>query len=152
MGNCTITALPARHFSGRSLLNRFHTLWGSYAIKGPDHNVYFGADSGYYDGFKKIGDRLGPFDLTMLDTGAYNPEWEQIHMGPENAIRANQDLRGKLLMPIHWGTFPLAFHPWTEPVERVMVAAEAAGVQLLLPAPGETRDVDAGSYVNKWWL
>ncbi len=151
VNNCTITALPARHFSGRSLFNRFHTLWGSYAIKGPIHNIYFGADSGYYDGFKKIGDRLGPFDLTMLDAGAYNPEWESIHMGPENAVKAHLDLRGKLLMPIHWGTFPLAIHPWTEPVERVIAAAEKAGVHLLLPAPGETVNVDAGGYTNRWW-
>lgn len=146
-----ITALPSRHFSGRWLSDRFSTLWGSFAIKGPLHNVYFGADSGYYDGFKKIGDKLGPFDLTMLDTGAYNKEWESIHMGPENAIQAHLDLKGKLLMPIHWGTFNLAFHPWTEPVERVIRAAEMNDVRLLLPRPGETRDINKGAYNSKWW-
>lgn len=147
-----ITALPARHFSGRSMIDRFTTLWGSFAIKGPIHNVYFGADSGYYDGFKKIGQQLGPFDLTMLDTGAYNAEWATIHMGPENAVQAHLDLKGKLLMPIHWGTFNLAMHPWTEPVEKVIKAAEAKNVTLLLPAPGETRDVDEGAYNSKWWM
>lgn len=90
----SVTALPSRHFSGRWINDRFSTLWGSFAIKGPKHNVYFGADSGYYDGFKNIGDKLGPFDLTMLDSGAYNKEWESIHMGPENALRAHLDLGG----------------------------------------------------------
>jgi L-ascorbate metabolism protein UlaG (beta-lactamase superfamily) len=146
-----ITALPSRHFSGRWLNDRFSTLWGSFAIKGPVHNVYFGADSGYYDGFKKIGDQLGPFDLTMLDTGAYNKEWEAIHMGPENAVKAHLDLKGKVLMAIHWGTFNLAFHPWTEPVERVIKAAEINDVKLLLPTPGETRIVDTNAYQSDWW-
>ena len=146
-----ITALPSRHFSGRWLNDRFSTLWGSFAIKGPVHNVYFGADSGYYDGFKKIGDKYGPFDLTMLDTGAYNEEWASIHMGPENAVRAHLDLKGKLLMPIHWGTFSLAFHPWTEPVESIIEAAEINKVELLLPKPGDTRDIKDGAYNSNWW-
>lgn len=124
---------------------------GSFAIKGPKHNVYFGADSGYYDGFRKIGQQFGPFDLTMLDTGAYNEEWASIHMGPENAVQAHLDLKGKLLMPIHWGTFNLALHTWTEPVERIIKAAAANNVQLLIPAPGETRDVEDGAYNSKWW-
>jgi L-ascorbate metabolism protein UlaG (beta-lactamase superfamily) len=150
--NHIITALPSRHFSGRWLNDRFKTLWGSFAIKGPTHNVYFGADSGYYSGFKTIGDKLGPFDLTMLDTGAYNKEWESIHMGPENAVQAHLDLKGNLLMPIHWGMFSLAFHPWTEPVERVIEAANQKGVALLLPTPGETVNVDEGAYNSGWWM
>ncbi len=147
----SVTAAPTRHFSGRWLNDRFHTLWGSFAIKGPQHRVYFGADSGYYEGFAAIGEQLGPFDVTMLDTGAYNQEWESIHMGPENAVKAHLDLKGKLLMPIHWGTFNLAFHPWTEPVERILQAAEKAHVPLLLPAPGETYDTAAGPYNSEWW-
>jgi len=146
-----ITALPARHFSGRGLNDRFTTLWGSFAIKGTKHNVYFGADSGYYDGFKAIGEKLGPFDLTMLDTGAYNKEWVAIHMGPENAVQAHVDLKGKLLLPIHWGLFSLAFHPWTEPVELIIKAAKHLNVELLLPTPGQTYDVGKGSYISKWW-
>jgi L-ascorbate metabolism protein UlaG (beta-lactamase superfamily) len=146
----TIRALPARHFSGRWLNDRFKTLWGSFAIRGPKHHVYFGADSGYYEGFAFIGKELGPFDLSLLDTGAYNELWESIHMGPENAVQANIDLQSKILMPIHWGTFSLALHQWTEPVERVMRAAEANGVQLLLPAPGETVEAK-GEYISNWW-
>ncbi len=146
-----LTALPARHFSGRSLVDRFTTLWGSFAIKSPNYSIYCGADSGYYEGFKKIGDALGPFDLTMLEIGAYNAHWADIHMGPEGAVQAHLDLRGKLLLPLHWATFALAFHPWKEPVERVLKAAAAHDVKLLLPAPGQTRAVNEGSFINNWW-
>lgn len=146
-----LTALPARHFSGRSLADRFTTLWGSFAIKGPRHSVYCGGDSGYYEGFKKIGAACGPFDLTMLEIGAYHEYWPDIHMGPETAVQAHIDLKGKLLLPLHWGTFALAFHGWTEPAERTLKAAANHNVQLLLPAPGETRTVREGAYINKWW-
>lgn len=149
--NIKITAAPARHFSGRSLKDRFHTLWGSFAIKGPQHNVYFGADSGYFEGFKAIGEKLGPFDLAMLEIGAYDEEWINIHMGPENAVQANIDVKGKLLMPLHWGTFNLAFHPWKEPAERVIVAAKVKGVPVLLPQPGEKRNIQIGPYNSGWW-
>ena len=87
----------------------------------------------------------------MLDSGAYNEEWAAIHMGPENAVKAHMDLKGHLLMPIHWGTFSLAFHPWKEPVERIIQAAAQHRVPLLLPAPGQTRSVAAGAYNSAWW-
>src|SRR5688572_20049015 len=125
----TITATAARHFSGRWINDRFKTLWGAFAIKSPDHNIFFGADSGYYDGFTTIGEKLGPFDIAMLEIGAYNEEWESIHMGPENAIKATIDLGRPLLMPIHWGTFNLAMHPWKEPVERLIREAKNKGVK-----------------------
>jgi L-ascorbate metabolism protein UlaG (beta-lactamase superfamily) len=146
-----ITALPARHFSGRSLVDRFTTLWGSFAIKAPHHHIYFGADSGYYEGFKNIGAAMGPFDLTLLEIGAYNELWADIHMGPENAVQAHQDVQGKLLLPLHWGTFALAFHNWTEPIERLQTEATRKGVPLLVPAPGETRTLSGGAYINHWW-
>jgi L-ascorbate metabolism protein UlaG (beta-lactamase superfamily) len=151
LDNIKITAAPARHFSGRRIKDRFHTLWGSFAIRGPQHNVYFGADSGYFEGFKTIGEKLGPFDLAMLEIGAYDEEWINIHMGPENAVQANIDVKGKLLMPLHWGTFNLAFHPWKEPVERVIVAAKIKSVPLLLPQPGEKRNIQLGAYNSGWW-
>lgn len=146
-----LTALPARHFSGRSLVDRFTTLWGSFAIAGPRHTVYYGADSGYYEGFKKIGERFGSFDLTLLEIGAYNAYWPDIHMGPENAIKAQRDLRGNMLLPIHWGTFALATHPWKEPVERLIPEAQKHNVKLMVPAPGETRVLTSETYINPWW-
>ena len=146
-----ITALPARHFSGRWINDRFTTLWGSFAIQAPHHSIYHGADSGYYEGFIKIGDVFGSFDLTLLEIGAYNKHWADIHMGPENAVKAHVDLHGKLLLPLHWGTFALAFHSWTEPIERLLNEADKKKVPLLVPAPGETRSLRDGAYLNEWW-
>lgn len=146
-----ITAAPARHFSGRSMFNRNQTLWASYAIKGPVHNVYYGADSGMHPLFKEIGERLGPFDISMLDIGASNELWEDIHMGPNNATDAHLALKATLMMPIHWGTFNLAFHTWTEPAEHVIELAKQKQINLLLPAPGETYEFNGKPYINTWW-
>lgn len=146
-----ITAAPARHFSGRWIGDRFQTLWGSFAIKGPQHAIYFGADSGYFNGFGEIGKRLGPFDLALLEIGAYNEEWQDIHMGPENAVRVSLELAAKFLLPIHWATFNLAFHDWHEPVERLLREAERKGVSLVLPAPGETVSINSTPYNSEWW-
>lgn len=146
-----ITATPARHFSGRWLGDRFKTLWGSFAIKSSAHNVFFGADSGYFNGFAQIAKHLGPFNLAMLEIGAYNEEWEAIHMGPISAVQATVDLGRPLLLPIHWGTFNLAFHSWKEPVERLIREAEERGIGLMLPAPGETVTVNEKPYNSHWW-
>lgn len=151
LDNLTITAAPTRHFSGRWLNDRNSTLWGSFAIKGPIHTMYFGGDSGYYDGFKTIGEKLGPFDFAMLEIGAYGDEWASIHMGPEAAVQASQDLRAKLIMPIHWATFNLAFHPWKEPIERFIKAAQQKEVNALLPKPGITYNIDKGAFNSEWW-
>jgi L-ascorbate metabolism protein UlaG (beta-lactamase superfamily) len=112
VGAVAVTALPARHFSGRSLFNRFQTLWASFVLAGPDHRVFYGADSGEWAGFRDIGEAFGPFDLTMLEIGAFDPLWANIHMGPDGAVRTFRALGGHgLLMPIHWGLFDLALHP-----------------------------------------
>ena len=147
----TITATPARHFSGRSLTNRNETLWSSFVIKGPKHNIFYGADSGMFPGFKDIGDMYGPFDLTMLEIGAYGEGWPDIHMGPDNAIQAHLALRGKQMMPIHWGTFNLAFHPWREPVERVVEGAKQYNITLFLPQPGLPTNANGSDVVSNWW-
>lgn len=149
--DCTLTALPARHFSGRGLHNRFRTLWSSFAIRSSRHNVYYGADSGWYRGFADIGQAYGPFDLTMLEIGASNSYWPDIHMGPVHAAEAHLALRGKLLMPIHWGTFNLALHAWKEPIETLLKTAAEKPIRLLAPQPGEPVTVTGEEYVNHWW-
>lgn len=149
--DCTLTALPARHFSGRGLHNRFRTLWSSFAIRGSRHQVYYGADSGWYSGFGDIGQVYGPFDLTMLEIGAYSPFWPDIHMGPIHAAEAHLALRGKLLMPIHWGTFNLALHAWKEPIETLLRIAAEKHIPLFVPQPGEPVTVTGEVYVNHWW-
>jgi len=150
VGSVTVTALPARHFSGRSLFNRFETLWASFAFVGPKHRVYYGGDSGEWDGFGEIGRQFGPFDLTMLEIGASDPLWADIHMGPEGALRSFRALGGHgLLMPIHWGLFDLALHQWTEPIESVFSAED---LKVWSPAPGIPTEVVSGEEIRSdWW-
>jgi L-ascorbate metabolism protein UlaG (beta-lactamase superfamily) len=145
-----VTALPARHFSGRSLFRRFETLWASFVLAGPTHRVYYGADSGEWEGFAEIGREYGPFDLTMLEIGASDPLWADIHMGPDGAVRTFAAMGGKgLLMPIHWGLFNLALHAWRQPIERVF-AAES--VKLWAPQPGKPTEVVSGMELrSEWW-
>jgi L-ascorbate metabolism protein UlaG (beta-lactamase superfamily) len=150
IGSLTITALPARHFSGRSLFNRFETLWASFALIGPKHRVYYGADSGEWYGFREIGERFGPFDLTMLEIGASDPLWRDIHMGPEGAVRSFRKLGGHgLFMPIHWGLFDLALHPWQQPIETITAVED---LKVWSPTPGVPTEVICGVEVRSdWW-
>lgn len=150
IGDCKITAAPARHFSGRGAFNRDETLWSSFVIKGPQHNIYFGADSGYSPDFKEIGNTYGPFDLTMLEIGAYGQHWADIHMGPDNASQAHLDLKGDIMMGIHWGTFNLAPHAWHEPAERLENFAKERNITLFLPEPGKPTEV-TGPHNSEWW-
>jgi len=147
----TLACMPARHFSGRGLFNRNSTLWCSWAIIGRETRVYFSGDSGYGPHFKEIGETYGPFDLTMLECGQYDERF-LIHMKPEETVQAHLDLRGQLLIPIHWGAFTLAFHYWTEPIERVTKAAFEQKVNIATPKIGET--VMLASKViptSAWW-
>ena len=155
---CKITSLPARHFSGRSAFNRFETLWASFVLRGSGaggagHTVYFGADSGWWEGFAEIGAAYGPFDLTLLEIGAYNQLWKAIHMGPDGAAQAFQDMGGAgMLMPIHWGLFNLALHGWRWPIERLLQLADADGLRLWAPEPGVPTEVVRGQELRTdWW-
>lgn len=150
-----LTCADARHFSGRWLV-RNNTLWASWVLAGPKHRVYFGGDTGYTKAFATAGAAHGPFDLTLLPIGAYNENWGDIHMNPEEAVRAHADLCGGdprhgLLVPIHWATFNLAFHQWAEPVQRMLRAASAAGTEVAVPMPGERIDPDAFPSGSSWW-
>ncbi len=151
LGGVDLVCAPARHFSGRSLTDRNATLWAGWAMIGQTRRAFFSGDSGMFPGFAEIGDRLGPFDITMMETGAYNTDWPDVHMGPEQAVAAHQMVGGGLMLPIHWGTFNLAFHGWTEPVERLLVAAENAGVQVAVPRPGESIVPTSPALVERWW-
>jgi L-ascorbate metabolism protein UlaG (beta-lactamase superfamily) len=150
IGAVTFTALPSRHFSGRSLFNYFETLWAAFTLTGPKHRVYFGGDSGEWYGFREIGEAFGPFDLTMLEIGAFDPLWSDIHMGPEGAVRTFQALGGHgLLMPIHWGLFDLALHPWKQPIEYVTAVED---LKLWSPTPGVPTAVVRGQQIRSdWW-
>ncbi len=147
-----LTLAPSRHFTGRGMTNRFSTLWGSWVIEGRLKKVYFGADSGYSPTFNEVGERFGPFDLVLLECGAYNDKWAEIHMCPEETAQAAQGLNAKVLMPIHWGKFSLAMHPWKEPVERLSAKALELGVPLLTPRIGRIVNGPDMSLSEQWWV
>jgi len=145
------TATPAQHFSGRSLFDGNSTLWASWVIADADLRVFFSGDTGYFDGFRTIGERLGPFDATFIETGAYDPQWPYVHMQPEETVQAHVDLRGEWLVPIHNGTFDLAMHRWQDPFERVTGLALARGVTLSTPRIGERLDLAEPHRGERWW-
>jgi L-ascorbate metabolism protein UlaG (beta-lactamase superfamily) len=145
-GSLDIVALPAQHWTRRSILSDADRLWGSYAVLGEDGSrLYFAGDSGYFGGFRQIGEQLGPFDVALLPIGAYEPRWfmAAAHMNPEEAVRAYQDLGGRgLFGGMHWGTFRLTDEPPLEPPTRTRTAWVQAGFpaeSLWIPRHGETR-------------
>lgn len=145
-----LSAAPARHFSGRSV-KRFTTLWSSFVLCAGDYRIYIGADSGYAPHFKEIGNRYGPFQLAVLETGQYNTAWPQIHMMPEEAVQASIDLKAAVMLPVHWGKFAIALHPWDEPIKRVMAKAQECQVQVTTPMIGEPVLIDAVYPCTAWW-
>ncbi|MGK7229677.1 MBL fold metallo-hydrolase [Streptomyces hygroscopicus] len=151
-----LTATPARHFCGRGLRNAQHTLWASWVVAGPEHRVYHSGDTGYFPGFADIGATYGPFDATMIQIGAYSEHWPDIHMTPEEGVRAHVDLQGGdpakgVMLPIHWGTFNLAPHPWEEPAEGTVAATRAAGANVAVPRPGQPFEPVRGLPLDPWW-
>jgi L-ascorbate metabolism protein UlaG (beta-lactamase superfamily) len=146
-----LVATPTQHFSGRSLWNRNQTLFCSWVILDRDLRVFYGADSGYFEGFKEIGAKFGPFDVTLMENGAYNVRWPLIHMQPEETVKAHRDLRGGWMVPIHNGTFDLAMHAWVEPMERIQGLAKRDGIQVCTPRFGEAVRLNAMSAGSCWW-
>ena len=151
IGKLEVTCTPARHASGRGLDDQNRTLWAGYALRGPEHRVYFSGDTGLFPDMKAIGTRLGPFDLTMIEVGAYGQGWPDWHIGPEQAVLAHGWVRGEVLLPIHWGLFNLSAHGWTEPIERVVVAAEQAGATIISPKPGGSVEPERPPTTERWW-
>ncbi len=147
----TFSATPAQHFSGRGLSDRNERLWASWVIKTDQVSLYFSGDTGYFDGFKRIGERYGPFDLAFVETGAYDERWAHIHMLPEQSVQAHIDLKGQWMMPIHNGTFDLAMHAWTEPFERALQAAKRQNVNITTPKMGEAVDILKPHAGSTWW-
>lgn len=147
-----IVCTPARHASGRTqIFDRDRTLWAGWALVGNRHRAYYSGDTGLFPAMKDIGARLGPFDVTMIETGQYHRAWPDWHIGPEQAVQAHQLLRGRVMLPVHWALFTLAYHGWTEPVERTLAAAERAQVKLLTPKPGESIEPESLPRLSRWW-
>ena len=148
-----LVATPARHYSNRGTFDYKKTFWLSWSILGPQNRAFFSGDTGYSKSFTEIGEKLGPFDLGIIKVGAYGPgqAWIDIHMDPENAMQTAKDVGAKLVLPVHWGTFNLAYHAWDEPIERAVAAAQPNGVKLAAPHPGELVDAANPPAVTRWW-
>lgn len=150
--NIKLVCAPARHFSGRSMTDRDSSLWCSWLILGQETKIFFSGDSGYAPHFKEIGDKYGPFDLTLMECGQYDPRWSAIHMLPEETVQAHIDVQGELLLPIHWGAFTLALHEWSDPIERVTKEANRLGVKITTPQIGESITLKSTDYPRyAWW-
>lgn len=147
-----LVATPSQHFSGRGLFDGDKTLWASWVIEAPDLKVFFSGDSGYFDGFRQIGEQYGPFDVTLLETGAYDAQWPDVHMQPEQTMQAHLDLKGKWLLPVHNGTFDLGLHVWHEPFDRIVALADKRGVAITTPEMGQAVSLKRPEAGQKWWL
>lgn len=146
-----VHAAPSQHFSGRSLGDRNATLWSSLVIETPRQRVFFSGDTGLTPEYAAIRERFGRFDLVMLEVGAYHPSWGDIHLGPDNALKALQLLGGGAFLPVHWGTFSLALHDWDQPAEVLLTEGPKQGAQLLMPRLGEPVEPAHGEAVQPWW-
>lgn len=144
-------ATAARHFTGRTF-KRNQTLWSAFILQTNKHKLYLGGDSGYDTHFKQDGEKYGPFDLAILECGQYHDYWPHIHMFPEQTVQAASDLKASVLLPVHWSKFALALHDWNEPVQRVVAAADNAGLQVTTPLPGEAVVLDEYYPRNAWYM
>jgi L-ascorbate metabolism protein UlaG (beta-lactamase superfamily) len=150
-GALTITATPAQHFSGRGLRDRGTTLWSSFVLSTPKRRVFYSADTGPTKELADIAARFGPFDLSMIEIGAWHPSWGSIHLGPQHALEAFSQLGGGTFLPIHWSTFDLALHIWDEPAETLLALAKPMGVKIVTPLIGEAVEPSKVEAPNPWW-
>jgi L-ascorbate metabolism protein UlaG (beta-lactamase superfamily) len=157
LGGLRMVSTSAQHFSGRGFSND-GTLWSSWAFIGAEQRAFYSGDTGYFEGFAETGERYGPFDLSLVQVGAYSDHWRSVHMTPEEGVSTHLDVnRGSddpgsgLLVPVHWGTFVLGLHAWSEPVERLCAAADEHGVRVAVPRPGERVEVARAPKLDHWW-
>jgi L-ascorbate metabolism protein UlaG (beta-lactamase superfamily) len=146
-----VTAAPSQHFSGRTMKERNSTLWSSFVVRTSRHAVFFSGDTGLTSEYQAIRERLGPFDLVLLEVGAFHPAWGDMHLGPENALQALRLLGGGAFLPVHWGTFSLAMHAWDQPAEVLYESGPKAGAQLLMPRLGEPVEPAHDRRLDPWW-
>lgn len=152
LGSLKIVLTPSRHSSGRGINDQAATLWGSWCFIGTNQKIYFSGDGGYGSHFKQIGEKYGPFDFGMIECGQYNEKWAGMHMFPEESVQAGIDLKINTFMPIHWGTFSLASHGWTDPIERFLKKAGELKVSVSTPRIGESILIKSNNYSKaNWW-
>lgn len=147
-----IILAPSRHMSGRALTDQSATLWGSWIIASDERSVYFSGDGGYGEHFAEIGEKYGPFDIALMECGQYNKLWKDVHLSPEQTVLAGQDVKAELIVPVHWGSFSLAPHSWTDPIERFTAEAKKQNVKYATPQMGEAVVLgDDNLPLSEWW-
>lgn len=146
-----VVSTPSRHASGRLSAQSNQTLWTGYAQVGPDHRAFYSGDTGLNDTFSDVGAKFGPFDVTMIEAGQYDPQWPDWHLGPEQAMLVHDEVRGRVLIPVHWGLIKLAHHAWTEPPERILAAARCSHADVLIPEPGQAVEPTTHPVIARWW-
>jgi L-ascorbate metabolism protein UlaG (beta-lactamase superfamily) len=151
VGDVRIIATPSRHASGRLSPQSDHTLWAGYAFVGSHHRVFYSGDTGMNDTFVDVGRRFGPFDVALVESGQYDAQWPDWHLGPEQAVAVSGQVGARLMIPVHWGLFKLAHHAWTEPPERVLAAARCTGTRVMVPAPGQPVEPATQAPIAHWW-
>ena len=144
-------ATPAQHFSGRSFNDKNKTLWASWILKTEKENLFYSGDTGYDIHFKEIGDKYGPFDLAFIENGQYNKSWEEVHLLPEQGVKAFEELNAKAFFPVHWGGFKLSYHSWFEPIENVYSSSKSEGFRLIAPEIGKIVTLDESYKQDEWW-
>lgn len=151
VGDVVATAVPAQHFSGRTLWDRNRTLWAGWSLRSGNERIFYSGDTGYFPGFREIGARLGPFDVALMENGAYDTYWPAVHMAPEETVQAFQEVNARMLYLVHNSTFDLAFHGWRDPLERVAALAQQRGIVLATPEIGEVLTLGRPRENRKWW-
>ncbi|MGL1900573.1 MAG: MBL fold metallo-hydrolase [Fibrobacterales bacterium] len=151
LGSMNITAAPAQHFSGRGLFDSMETLWCGWALHTGSANIYYTGDGGYFETFKQIGKTLGPFDIAIVETGAYDPQWPDVHMKPTESIQAAIDLGAKAILPVHNGTFDLAFHSWDDPFKQITALGKERKTPVFTPIMGEPFLLNQQVVTSQWW-
>lgn len=150
INNIRFISTPGRHFSGRSMNDRNLSLWGGFAIQSVQENIWFSGDSGYGPHFKMIGDRLGPFDLGFIECGQYSEHWKNIHLFPEDSVKASKEARVRKAIPIHWAGFSISQHDWKEPAQRFVKEAIKENLDYCLPQLGEIFKLETENKYE-WW-
>jgi L-ascorbate metabolism protein UlaG (beta-lactamase superfamily) len=147
-----IGCTPAKHYSNRSIDDLSKTLWASWVLKDENYQIFESGDTGFGDHFEQIHDKYGDFDLALLDSAQYDVRWSDVHMNPEEAYQAAEILQAAAAMPIHWGAFKLASHPWDDPAERIVLASEQGQIPIVTPMIGETMNLNnMDDYMTRWW-
>lgn len=146
-----ITALPARHFSGRGLKSN-PTLWASYMLESSYGNIYLSGDTGYDKHFKEIKSMFPEISIAVLENGQYNEDWEDIHMMPDDLVQTIDDLHPDMVLTIHHSKYALARHAWYEPLELISAIASKKHINLLAPKIGEKVTLNGQvPILETWW-